>query len=304
MDKQELRKLLGEDIFSRAQRYYMRGRVTNFMQEVSAPGVSYLTAEVHGTEDYKVQVWLNEDGTYISGSCPCSYNQNGDGPVCKHIGAVLFAQDGGSFSTRQHDAGDDIENLIDSLLEQKLITKGSEVRDRSNYSSNLDMLFGSKWRGPTVESDYQAQKLLEKYRTNINSSINETLYHVDALPGSIHLEPELTPDPLRRNAAPELRLKIRGKGRSYVVKDIDAMLQAVKQKDVVRYGAELEFLHSIDAFDSESQQLIELVRHQQELLQYAGDMVRGAGRMTLRRSSMMPLAPNTCDALYMLYYQT
>lgn len=299
MDKQELRKLLGEDVFSRAQRYYMRGRVTNFMQEISAPGVFYLTAEVRGTENYMVQVWLNEDGTYISGSCTCGYNQNGDGSICKHIGAVLFAQDSGNYSASTKEA-----SSIDSLLEKNLISRGSEVQERSSYASNLDMLFGSKWRGPAVESDYQAQKLLEKYRTSINNDVKGALFRADTLPGSIHLEPELTPDPLRRNAAPELRLRIRGKGRSYVVKDIDAMLQAITHEDTVRYGAELEFQHSIEVFDTESQQLIELVRRQQELLQYAGEMVRGAGRMTLRRSSMMPLAPNTCDALYTLYYPT
>ncbi len=300
MNKQQLHKLLGEHIFSRAQRYYMRGRVTNFMQEMSAPGVFYLTAQVGGTESYSVQVWINEDGTYISGSCTCAYNQNGDGPICKHIGAVLFAQDDGGSVTQQKET----ENSLEKLLAQKVLSRGSEIPERSSYTSNLDMLFGSKWRGPAVESDYQAQKLLEKYRTNISNDFGAETYRDNALAGSIHLEPELTPDPLRRNAAPELRLRIRGRGRSYVVKDIDAMLTAITKGEFVRYGAELEFQHSMQAFDAESQELIALLRRQQELLDYAGEMVRGAGRMALRRSSMMPLAPNTCDALYTLYYPT
>lgn len=298
MDQEELRRLLGEDIYLRARRYHVRGRVSQFMEEESEPGVRYLTAQVGGKESYAVQVWLREDGTFLSGSCTCSYNQNGEGQLCKHIGAVLL-QDMENEQANQSDQG------LESLLNAKTVTRGTDLQNsRSAYTSNLDMLFGTKWRGQAAESDQQAQKLLERYRMEAQLETPQILHNGETQPESIHLEPELTPDPLRRNAAPELRLRIRGTGRSYIVKDIDAMLSAIANEETVRYGAELEFTHTLEAFDTESRELLRLLRRQRELLDYAGEMVRGAGRMTLRRSSTIPLAPNTCDELYEMYYPT
>ena len=91
MDHREIQRLLGSGIYERARRYYTRGRVTNYEEQQSAPGVRYLTAQVGGAgESCAVQVWLQENGAYISGSCTCPQNANGDGAPCKHIGAVLL----------------------------------------------------------------------------------------------------------------------------------------------------------------------------------------------------------------------
>lgn len=295
MDQSELKLLLGEEIYSRAQRYYVRGRVKQFSQEESAPGVRHLTAQVGGTDACDVQVWVNENDVFLNGSCTCSVNRNGEGPICKHIGAVLIQDAEG-------DQAEHVQDDLNHLLESRAVTRGAAVTGRANYTSNLEMLFGTKWRGPAVESDQRAQKLLETYRAAAQTEVPTLWHNTDARPGSIHLEPELTPDALRRTAAPELRLRIRGDGRSYVVKDIDAMLSAIAKEETFRYGAELEFTHTQEAFDADSQALLRLLRRQRELLDYAGEMVRGAGRMTLRRSSTIPLAPATCDELYELYY--
>ena len=297
MDQEELHRLLGEDVYLQAKRYYIRGRVSHFAQEESAPGVRHLTAQVGGKQSYEVQVWLHEDGSWISGSCNCAANQNGEGMICRHIGAVLMQE----ADDTQAEATVTTQNL-EQLLESSAVTRGSDLAQRKARSSNLDMLFGTKWRGPEAESDRRALALLDQYRAEAKADTPQIWRREDARPGSIHLEPELTPDPLRRSAAPELRLRIHGTGRSYVVKDIDAMLQAIANEDTVRYGTELEFTHTPEAFDAESRDLLRLLRRQRELIQYAGEMVRGAGRMTLRRTSTMPLAPNTCDELYELYY--
>ena len=293
MDQNELKLLLGEDVFHRARRLWIRNRVTNLDEQESAPGVRLLTAEVDGR--HQVQVWLGEGDTFLNGSCGCAVNQNGEGQLCQHIGAVLLQ----ATEEMPQQSAD-----ISALMANNTITRGSEMADQNRYSSNLEMLFGAKWRGSAVVSDRQASALLDTYRTAARNEVPQLFSRAEALPGSIHLEPELVPDPLRRTAAPELRLRIAGTGRSYVVKDIDAMLQAIENEDTVRYGAELEFTHTTEAFDGESQALLRLLRRQRELISYAGEMVRGAGRMTLRRTSSMPLAPNTCDELYELYQPT
>ena len=302
MDHREIQRLLGSGIYERARRYYTRGRVTNYEERQSAPGVRYLTAQVGGAgESCAVQVWLQENGAYISGSCTCPQNANGDGVPCKHIGAVLLtALDGPAapdpLSAAARQGGD-----LEALLRDKTVTRASELPAQSGYAASLEMMFGSKWRGPAVESDQQALRLLRRYKEQAGPGPQVLPAQAACPAGSIHLEPELQPDALRRSAAPELRLRIRGDGRSYVIKDIQAFLADVAQGNTVRYGDQLTVAHRPEAFDAQSAALLQLLRRQNELLHYADGILRGSGRLTLRRSGSLPLAPAACDALYDLY---
>ena len=90
MDAQEIRALLGKSIFERAQKY--RKRILQSSCTTNEDGVRHLTALVQGSgpDCYYTQVWLRENGSFVSASCDCPYNQNGDGTYCKHIGALLL----------------------------------------------------------------------------------------------------------------------------------------------------------------------------------------------------------------------
>lgn len=90
MDAQEIRTLLGKSIFERAQKY--RKRILQSSCTTNEDGVRHLTALVQGSgpDCYYTQVWLRENGSFVSASCDCPYNQNGDGTYCKHIGALLL----------------------------------------------------------------------------------------------------------------------------------------------------------------------------------------------------------------------
>ena len=44
-------------------------------------------AEVEGSEVYEVYVELDEEDTVLSSECDCPYD---NGPVCKHLAAVLL----------------------------------------------------------------------------------------------------------------------------------------------------------------------------------------------------------------------
>ena len=90
MDTQEIRALLGKSIFERAQKY--RKRILQSSCTTNEDGVRHLTALVQGSgpDCYYTQVWLRENGSFVSASCDCPYNQNGDGTYCKHIGALLL----------------------------------------------------------------------------------------------------------------------------------------------------------------------------------------------------------------------
>ena len=90
MDAQEISTLLGKSIFERAQKY--RKRILQSSCTTNEDGVRHLTALVQGSgpDCYYTQVWLRENGSFVSASCDCPYNQNGDGTYCKHIGALLL----------------------------------------------------------------------------------------------------------------------------------------------------------------------------------------------------------------------
>ena len=90
MDMEEIRYLLGGTVFARAKAY--TDRIQDLNCEVAGNGVRHLSADVcgGGRSLYQTQVWLRENGSFVSASCSCPYNENGEGPCCKHIGALLM----------------------------------------------------------------------------------------------------------------------------------------------------------------------------------------------------------------------
>ena len=90
MDMEEIRYLLGGTVFARAKAY--TDRIQDLNCEVAGNGVLHLSADVRGggRSLYQTQVWLRENGSFVSASCSCPYNENGEGPCCKHIGALLM----------------------------------------------------------------------------------------------------------------------------------------------------------------------------------------------------------------------
>ena len=90
MDADEIRTLLGEMVFERAQKY--RRRILQSSCTTNEDGVRHVSALVqgNGADCFYTQVWLRENGSFVSASCDCPYNQNGDGTYCKHIGALLL----------------------------------------------------------------------------------------------------------------------------------------------------------------------------------------------------------------------
>ena len=252
MDTEEIRRLLGEMVFARAEKY--RRRILQSSCTTNQDGVRHLSALVQGkgADCYYTQVWLRENGSFVSASCDCPYNQNGDGTYCKHIGALLL-EDAARQPAPQPPAPEAIPG----------VTRGTgslaqEAPRKDSYSSGLEMLFGRKWRGEAPESDYEARKLLDAYRASALADMEEP--EPLRRTGFARLEPELTMLP---GEQPWLRLRIsEGDGRQYVVKSIPNLLEAVEQGKLFRYGKTLAFVHRWEAFDPEARQLLQLLRRQ------------------------------------------
>ena len=197
-----------------------------------------------GGQSCRAQCWLRANGTFVSASCPCARkNENGDGPCCEHIGALLLA----AHRMEQQKAGaleDPAEQRRQQLLRDK-VGKGS------NYTNNLAMPFGKKWREDEPESDLAARQLLEVYQQEALAELESPLPLQRQ--GFARLEPELT---LLSGSEPWLRLRVSdGEGRGYLVKSIPELLQAVEQGQMVSYSKNLCFVHQWSAFDPRAQQI-------------------------------------------------
>ena len=253
MDADEIRTLLGENIFERAKKY--RKRIQQSTCTVNEDGVRHLSAVVQGKGGsyYYTQAWLRENGSFVSASCNCPYNENGEGTYCKHIGALLLED-----AEQNAPAPAPVQNKPDAIPG---VTRGAaglnaEPSRKDSYASGLEMLFGRKWHGDAPTTDYEARRLLDTYKEAAleNLGVDENTQRT----GFAHLEPELTLVP---GAQPWLRLRISdGGGRQYVVKSIPDLLENIEHGRSISYGKALAFVHRWDAFDEESCALLQLLR--------------------------------------------
>ena len=250
MDAQEIRALLGKSIFERAQKY--RKRILQSSCTTNEDGVRHLTALVQGSgpDCYYTQVWLRENGSFVSASCDCPYNQNGDGTYCKHIGALLL-QDAEKNPPAPEKKPESIPGV------QRGVAGLNPEPRKDSYSAGLDMLFGRKWRGEEPETDYEAQLLLKRYQ---REDAQPQPQNAAQRTGFALLEPELTP----HNGRIWLRLRVSDGigGRQYLVKSIPQFLDAIERGESVSYGKSLAFVHRWDAFAPDAQQLLRLLRRQ------------------------------------------
>ena len=292
MDEQDLRYLLGSTIYSRAKAYADRGAVRQMSCTTSKPGVLHIKGVVQGKHRYETEVWLRENGTFVSAGCSCPYNQRGEGPLCKHIGALLLAH------LQEEKPSAPAPAAVPGVVRGSELAAAQESR-RTSYASNLEMLFGRKWRDPEPESDAAVGVLLKQF-AEMDPLPEPAQAGPPAAAGSVRLEPELT---LQRGQLASLRLRISGGGRWYIVKDLPQMLEAVEQKRTLRYGQQLEFCHSREAFEPLSQKLLELLRRQLELRRYLAQTGQGPARPSgpAQTPGALLLTGETLDALAALY---
>ena len=302
MDMEEIRYLLGSTIFARAKAYL--DRVEDLDCETSENGVRHLTADVRGggRNRYHTQAWLRENGSFVSASCTCPYNENGEGPCCKHIGALLMLDEEGKTQPAAVEPAQKTQlNNIPGVVRGTEFAQESAAR-KDSYASSLEMLFGKKWRGDEPETDAAARQLLRTYQENTLAELPLPAPEEGQRREFAELEPELT---LLSGEQPWLRLRISDGGRQYLVKSIPDLLNAVEQGRVVSYGKALTFLHRKEAFAPEAQQLLRLLRRQLSAKEGAEAALRSYGNAPRSGpAGGIPLNGEIFDGLVALYAPT
>ncbi|MDR1676107.1 MAG: SWIM zinc finger family protein [Tannerella sp.] len=139
---------IGAVIVRRGKDYFESGAVSA-LEEAD----SVWSAEVSGTDDYMVEVRLDDRGTVAGWSCDCPY----DGSVCKHVAAVCFAirkERGRGAHSSAKKTGDGFAALLDQItrdeykafiLRYAAADKDFKTKFELAFSDKSDMDVGKKY---------------------------------------------------------------------------------------------------------------------------------------------------------------
>ncbi|MGM0602446.1 MAG: SNF2-related protein [Bacillota bacterium] len=89
IDKTIIKELVPDSIYRRGLKYYHQGHIKRYFQKVTGENEFQINAQISGTRDYEVELYLEfyGDKYYIDGVCSCPYDW---GEYCKHEVAVLY----------------------------------------------------------------------------------------------------------------------------------------------------------------------------------------------------------------------
>lgn len=135
-------------------------RIESYECKTEENGVRHLSAEVEGGGDdlYETEAWLRQNGSFVSASCTCPYNDNGNGLFCKHIGALLLYDQKETAQTQKSCPSKIGLTAIPGVVRGTAnLPEEPEPARKDSYASGLQMLFGRKWRGDEPESDPEAR---------------------------------------------------------------------------------------------------------------------------------------------------
>lgn len=217
--------------YRKGKELYERGAVSDFSYEVYCVGEfpkAEVTAKVRGNEKpyYHVEMEIDEEFGEVSNSrCECEAFYNYEG-LCKHCVAALF-----SYVNRRRAA--DILKVKNGESEKAENTFPKEENLRTSNS---------------------LKTLLNHYsmRAGTVYLLPETIY------GKIELEPYFK----MNYGFATVEFKI-GAEQKYVLKNISAFLDSLRNNEKVRYGKKLEFYHHMEAFTEPAKRMIEFLQIQE-----------------------------------------
>ncbi|MDD6305679.1 MAG: SNF2 helicase associated domain-containing protein [Clostridiales bacterium] len=217
--------------YRRGKELYERGAVSDFSYEVYCVGEfpkAEVAAKVRGNEKpyYHVEMEIDEEFGEVSNSrCECEAFYNYEG-LCKHCVAALF-----SYVNRRRAA--DILKVKNGEAEEKEQAISQEVNLRTSNSLKM---------------------LLNHYSMRAG-----TVY---LLPENIYGKVELEPYFKMNYGFATVEFKI-GAEQKYVLKNISAFLDSLRNNEKVRYGKKLEFYHHMEAFTETAKRMIQFLQIQE-----------------------------------------
>lgn len=211
----------GNEITNRGKKYFEQNRVKVADFNFVSENNYVAKSYVEGTYIYEVEI--RKTNGVLSYKCECPSSAKKDSP-CKHVVAMVFDMYINEASYINYVKKSESTDIDDDLIENKSYKdKINEQRENNGlmiYYENLEL-----------------NRNIDRESVRIEA----VLYLVDMVKKEL-----------------EISFKI-GKERLYILRDLYKFSEDIQKNVVAKYGKELEFKHSIESFEKESQPLAKLI---------------------------------------------
>ncbi len=246
LTKAVIRKKTNAASFEKGERIYLLNHIKDFIVDKDEE-MDYIKANVKGSGRNQYEVTVDYDIKAdkimdIHCECPAFESYNG---ICKHCVATLMEY------IKYNDRKDTQMKLTlerNNALEMLKSMKGSYESKTAAVQPQ------SKAKVATVQKQLQTTPAMKQLLTD--HIRRRTL---DLLPTSNYGQVCL--EPILRCTANQLQLEFRiGSSQRYVLKDVFELDRALENRENVRYGQKLQFIHTIEHFLPESRPLVQFLR--------------------------------------------
>ena len=224
----------GEKRIQKARMYKSLGRVEIIEVEYQDSNNFAIRGMVVGSEPYKTYISVsNGEIDDITCNCQDYYNHYG---VCKHTLASVMAFAEDKNYRRKYEKP---ENIINERKEKLNTNNNMQYR---NFRQMVNTFYNEEIDG--IDSDDEELKNKE----------------------TIHLEPKVIYDKFLGDMKVEFKI---GNKRMYKIKNLSEFYTRMMEKEFYKYGEKLQFEHTKEMFDEESQKLLEFLLKYAEIIKYA-----------------------------------
>ena len=198
-----------------------------------------ISAEVYGQSTYKTYINI-KNGIVEDVTCTCEdyYNHYG---ICKHtLATVLELNNNPQYIVQDVEKNSQIEQIKEKM--DAILEKPKEQTYR-NFKQIVNIFYQEEME--SISNDEENLKV----------------------EGSVKLEPIIYYDKFQNDM--KIEFKIGTSKKMYKIKNLAEFYTRMMDKDYFKYGEKLELIHTKEAFDVESQKILEFVMKYAEIIKYA-----------------------------------
>ncbi|WP_369344450.1 SNF2-related protein [Bifidobacterium aquikefiricola] len=212
--------------------------------ESTAPVVSTRFHSSVGSADYQVSAAIRiPDGKIISISCTCpAFNRMGAG--CKHTVALI----------KQYNEHPELflgSSVPRAPLQHKASHKGT-TRILRRFMRQRDAEQSAEAKNRQIALLKEISTVSEAAGGHAHSDMRKNMPD-----GSVRLHPSI--ECAARGWSLRLRILVPSRNINYVVKDIQGMIDAFRARDYFSYGQRLSFIHTMEALEPRSREVLGIV---------------------------------------------
>ena len=228
IQEQEIRRIISDEKEFRYGRFLnirdILERMTISLDEDN--GCYRVNARVsEGNQKYTISIKISHDGKIVQMNCSCS-NING----CRHVAAILLFLRKLTITSYPYFYEKDAEEDKSLKLKEIELQRQQRIFERKQHES---------------------LQFIELYKDQL---LRESLIPLSTKQYQLKVFVE------RKKNVLEISLKIINDGQSYVIKNMETFLNAITHHESMKYGKSFEFIHSEDAFDDDSLEILNFVR--------------------------------------------